>query len=195
MTKIESGTGKGTEAKVGSDFRLWTNAVTRPDGEQALIDGNAYNINTNPVSLSGTTGMLYIKNNEDKNLTIKAIAVGMGASATYNTTGAVTVTVIKNPTTGTLISGATTVPITQNRNFGSSKTLVADQFVGANTETITDGSDVLVLYMANAQSRLFATIDLTLQKGNSIGIEVNPNLASGAALCYVAAICHLETDT
>jgi hypothetical protein len=192
--KVESGSGNGREAKVGNNNRLFTDTVTTPEGVQALKDGDAYNLNTGIVSISATTGMFYLKNNEDKNLFIEAIVVGTGAGS-YNTTGEVQIQVTRNPSTGTLIDNATAVSQNANRNFGSAKTLSATAYkAAASGNTITDGTDTILIGHPNAQGRTFATINLLLEKGNSIGVEVNPNLSSGSINCYVAAICHLITD-
>lgn len=192
--KVESGSGNGREAKVGNNNRLFTEAETTPEGVQALKNGDAYNLNTGIVSISATTGMFYLKNNEDKNLFIEAIVVGTGAGS-YNTTGEVQIQVTRNPSTGTLIDNATAVSQNANRNFGSAKTLSATAYkAAASGNTITDGTDTILIGHPNAQGRTFATINLLLEKGNSIGVEVNPNLSSGSINCYVAAICHLITD-
>lgn len=192
--KVESGSGNGREAKVGNNNRLFTEAETTPEGVQALKNGDAYNLNTGIVSISATTGMFYLKNNEDKNLFIEAIVIGTGAGS-YNTTGEVQIQVTRNPSTGTLIDNATAVSQNANRNFGSAKTLSATAYkAAASGNTITDGTDTILIGHPNAQGRTFATINLLLEKGNSIGVEVNPNLSSGSINCYVAAICHLITD-
>jgi hypothetical protein len=192
--KVESGSGNGREAKVGNNNRLFTDSVTTPEGVQALKEGDSYNINTGIVSISATTGMLYLKNNEDKNLFIEAIVIGTGAGS-YNTTGEVQIQITRNPTTGTLIDNTTAVPQNANRNFGSAKTLTATAYkAAASGNTITNGDDIILIGAPNAQARTFATINLLLEKGNSIGVEVNPNLSSGSVNCYVAIICHLIAD-
>lgn len=195
MVKIESGSGNGREAKVGSDNRLFVTGINRTEAQSALDLGDAYNINTGIVSISATTGMLYLKNNEDKHFFVEAIEVGTGAGS-YNTTGMVQIQITRNPTTGTLISDAIAVDQNGNRDFGSSDTLTADAYkAGASGKTITDGTDIILMGAANAQARTYAEVNLELQKGNSIGVEVNPNLASGSVDCYVVIIGHLVTDT
>ena len=194
MVKLESGSGNGREAKVGKNNRLFTDNVTTTEGVQALKDGDAYNLNTGIISISATTGMFYLKNNEDKNLLIEAVVIGTGAGS-YNTTGEVQIQITRNPSTGTLISNATAVAQNANRNFGSAKTLTATAYkAAASGNTITDGIDIILIGAPNAQARTFAEINLLLEKGNSIGVEVNPNLSSGSVNCYIACICHLITD-
>lgn len=195
VQSIKSGS-SGDVAKVGNDNRLYTQAVSETEAQHALDLGNAYNLNTGIVSISATTGMMYLKNNEDKNFLVEAIVVGMGA-ADYNTTGMVQIQVTRNPTTGTLIeSTPSNVDQNANRNFGSSNTLTADVYkAGASGDTITNGDDIILIGAANAQSRTYAALNLELQKGNSIGIEVNPNLNTGSTDCYVAIVGHLITTT
>ena len=195
MVRLESGSGNGREAKIGTDNRLYVDAKTIPEKLIATKNGDAYNLNTGIVSISATTGMMYVKNNEDKDLAIEALIVGTGAGS-YNTTGEVQIQVTRNPTTGTLIDNATAIAQNANRNFGSAKTLTATAYkAAASGNTITNGTDIILIGAPNAQARTAANIDLILQKGNSIGIEVNPNLASGSVNCYVALIVHLITET
>ena len=194
--KIESGSGNGREAKVGNENRLYVDAKTIPEKFVSTKDGNAYNLNTGIVSISATTGMMYVKNNEDKDLAIETVVVGTGAGS-YNTTGEVQIQITRNPSTGTLIeSTPTNIDQNANRNFGSSNTLSVTAYkAGASGDTITNGDDIILIGAPNAQARTAASIDLILQKGNSIGVEVNPNLSSGSVNCYVALIVHLITET
>lgn len=195
MVRIESGSGNGREAKVGTESRLYVNSKTIPEKLVAIKDGDGYNLNTGVVSISATTGMMYVKNNEDKDLAIETVIVGTGAGS-YNTSGEVQIQLTRNPTTGTTIDNTTAIAQNANRNFGSAKTLTVTAYkAAASGNTITDGTDIILIGSANAQARTTANIDLVLQKGNSIGIEVNPNLASGSVNCYVALVVHLLTET
>jgi len=191
MARIEDGRGTGRVAKVNIENRLAVQAVTAEEAHHAVEEGRAYNINTGIESLTAETAILYLKNNEDNSIFIEALAIGVGAG-TFATTSFGKVTVIKNPTTGTCISGATPVAMNENRDFGSSKTLVVDAYVGASGETFTNGTDVAILATPNAQSRGYFTIGMVLEKGNSIGIKFDPNLASGATDVYAALITHIN---
>jgi len=192
---LESGSGNGREAKVGNENRLYVDAKTVEEKLISTKDGDGYNLNTGIVSISATTGMMYVKNNEDKDLAIETVVVGTGAGS-YNTTGEVQIQITRNPTAGTLIDNATAIAQNANRNFGSAKTLSATAYkAAASGNTITDGTDIILIGAPNSQARTVASIDLVLQKGNSIGIEVNPNLSSGSVNCYVALIVHLITET
>ena len=191
MTRIESGSGTGNVAKVGTNFRLFTEAETTPSSLTAMQEGDAYNFNTGIVSIGAETAIMYLKNNEDKDLIIEAFAMGVGAGS-FATTSMGIITLIRNPTTGTCISGATPVAMNQNMLFSSSKTFTGDVYVGASAETFTDGDDVAIFGMANAQHRGYFGVEIELAKGDSIGFKLNPNLASGVVDVYCAIISHLR---
>jgi len=188
LVNIDDGKGQGFRAEVTKNNKLATISVTETEQLEAIHDGDGYNLHTGQISLSASSGVMYVKNNEDKDLIIDAIVVGIGAGSFSDN---VEITMIRNPTTGTLISGATNVDMNQNRNFGSSNTLVADVYKGASGNTITDGNDILLIAQ-NGQGRVFATVGLVLQKGNSVGVRINPMLSSGSANVYAALIIYLE---
>ena len=78
--------------------------------------------------------MLYFKNTEtlivgESSFFIDTIVVGIDYLATHS--GKPLMTIIKNPSTGTLISGALAVSINSNRNSGSSYTLSSITYKGA----------------------------------------------------------------
>lgn len=189
MTMIFDATGKGYGAKVDDENRLLVKSVSQPQVIHSNEEGEAYNINTGVVTLSASTAILYIKNNEDRPLIVTDIVVGLGQAA-----GGVTdigeVTVYRNPTAGTIISGATDVAINENRNFGSNRELDALAYVGTSGATATGGAAAVLLF-TNVNGRLFATLNLDLPKGSSLAIQVNPKLSSGSVIAYAAAICYL----
>ena len=100
--------------------------------------------------------------------------------------------IVRNPTAGTLIDGATAVDMNQNRNFGSNNTL-ADSlaYKGAEGNTVTDGDDIIQFY-TGAGSRLFASINLVLTKGSSIAVTIDTNTSSGTTNVYAALVLHLK---
>lgn len=191
--RLEDATGQGAGAKVGATNRLYTASISESFEEYANKQGDAYNINTGTITLTSAadTPILYIKNNEDKDLIVVAIAVGAGPSTGAATDANAAITVVRNPTAGTTISNANAVDINQNRNFGSSKALTADAYKGATGETMTDGDDALLLYMSE-NSRLFATVNLIVPKSKSIGIKFDPAASNTSQDVYAAVICHLD---
>lgn len=189
---IQDGTGSGKSAKVNSGQRLYTRGVDSSEGQQANFDGNAYNINTGLITLTNDTEtpVMYVKNNEDHTLFIEAIAVGIQPS-TGGGTDACYIKVIRNPKTGTIISGATDVDINSNRNYASSNTLLVDAYKGATGNTMTDGDDHLLI-LQNDGGRAFATINEVIPKGTSIGIKITPPSGNTSMEVYAALICYLR---
>jgi hypothetical protein len=194
---IISGTGNGGYgAKVGTDNRLWVNSISEPEATQANIDGNAYNLNTGKITLTNATDtpVMYFKNNETSDYIIEAIAVGFGTSD-GTATEPVEITVVRNPTAGTIISSPTNVDINSNRNFGSFQTLSNSLvYKGATGDTMTDGTDHL-FFLQPDFGRLFATISEVLPKGSAIGVKIKPPTSNTGLDCYVALIGHLFTET
>ncbi len=115
------------------------------------------------------------------------------ATATDGTaTEMVKITVVRNPTAGTIVDNATAVDINSNRNYGSSLTLSDSlAYKGATSETMTDGDDH-ILIQAALSSRVFATIDEVIPKGKSLGIKIDPPAGNTSMVVYAALICHLE---
>ena len=182
--------------KVGATSRgqIKSFSVSESESQEATELGDGYNINTGLIGLTSSTasGVLYFKNNESRPFIIEAIAVGIGSAGT--TTDVSIIRVIRNPTTGTLISGATDVDMNQNRAFGSSNTLLNSlAYKGAEGSTVTDGVDV-ALFQAGAGSRLFAEIAWELSPGNSMAITVDTNTSSGTSNVYAAIAGHLKAE-
>lgn len=192
MAVIEDGL-NGSTAKVNGNNRLYTNAITVNEDQQATKKGRSYNVNSGWVTISNdtVTPILYLKNNETEALHVTAIAVGMGPS-TGGGTIIEDIIVVRNPTAGTIVSGATNVDINSNRNYGSSNTLGNSlAYKGATGLTMTDGTDHLLIAQ-NDSGRAFATIDEVLPKGTSIGIKITPATGNTNMRVYAAIICHLE---
>ncbi len=192
---IRDGSGKGNLAKVNANQRLYTRAVTQAEEVLANEAGRAFNLNTGIVTLTDSvdTPLIYIKNNEDENLVISAVAIGIGPSTGGTTlTDMTTATFIRNPTTGTVITDTpTNVPINSNRNYGSARTLTADVFLGATGDTMTDGDDHIFVFLGTS-ARAFIAINEILPKGSSFGIKINPLPGNSSQQMYVAVICYLR---
>lgn len=187
---ISDGTGKGASLKVDSNNRAHTQAVTEDESLHSAELGDAYNINTGLISITGDATLQYIKNNEDKDLVVEAIALGSFEGITHSDDPYITV--IRNPDGGDLISDATTTGVlNQNRNFGSSKTLTADAYKGKVSGTVTGGNDIAIL-QATPGGRSFYSINMILPKGSSLGIKLTANVSSGSANYYCAIICYLK---
>ncbi len=155
---IRDGSGLGSLAKVNENQRLYTRAITQDEEVLANESGDAYNIHTGVITLTNSvdTPIFYLKNNENQNLIITAIVLGIGPSTNGTTaTDMTTATFIRNPTAGTIITPTPTdCPINGNRNYGSAKTLTADCYIGATGKTITDGDDHSLVFTGTS-TRVF----------------------------------------
>ena len=194
MTMIRDARGTTEGCKVDSLGRLHTHSISIPIEEYVNRRGDAYNINTGEITLTNATNtpVMYIKNNEAQPLIITAIAVGLGPS-TGGSGGIPKITVVKNPTAGTIVSGETDVDINSNRNFGSALTLSVNAYKGATGDTMTDGTDHLLLYQTPS-GRLFANIGEVIPNGSSIGVRIQPQTSNTSMTCYVALICHVQVE-
>ena len=178
---------------VDPNFQGHVFAITEDEAKQAAQNGNAYNLNTGTVALTGTsdTALMYFKNDEDQDFIVTAVAVGMGTrSATVS--DAAQVTIVRNPTTGTIFNATPdNVDMNSNNNFGSNKTLKSTTlaYKGTDGDTFTNGTDHALLYFTG--TRLFAGLDIELPKGSGIGINMNVN-TSGGANVYCAIIGYVK---
>jgi hypothetical protein len=186
----------GVTAKVNAGNRLYTRSVSNTEGQQANINGDAYNINTGYITLTNAvdTPVMYVKNNEDEALIIEAIAVGIQPSANGVSTEEPYITVVRNPTGGTIISSPANVDINSNRNYGSQNSIVIDAYKGATNKTLTGGEDHLLIQQ-NDGGRAFASINEVLPKGASIGVKIKPPTSNTSMDVYVALIVYLRDLT
>jgi hypothetical protein len=190
---IKNGDG-GSVAHVDKNKQLHGFAVTETEQRQAALEGNEFNINTGIVAYTGTaeSSMIYFKNDEDQPYLITALAIGMGTrSATI--TDAAAITIVRNPTGGDVISDASAVAMKSNANFGSNKTLKTTTlaYKGKDGGTITGGSDHGLLFMTG--TRLFAGLNIVLEKGASIAVKIDLNTSGGANL-YCALIGYVKDE-
>jgi|GEM_PF-6661962 len=186
---LEDGTGTGSRLKIDSENRMWARVITESEAQHASEEGDAYNINTGIMLVTGSTTIagLYIKNTETRNLIIEAVAVGIGTGSALNPA---VVRIVRAPTLGTIISDANVVDMNANRNFNSSKTLSSLAYKGSLGSTFTDGAPVAQFFQTH-NGRLFATINFILPQGTAMGVSINPNLTAGTSSVYIAAIVNL----
>jgi len=79
---IKDGTGKGAFAKVSTSNRLLTDASIETRAAVAARAGDAYNINTSTINLSGTasSALLYFQNTGENDVIITAFFYLLGNS-------------------------------------------------------------------------------------------------------------------
>ena len=192
---ITDGNGSGYQAKVSTDHRLATDSISFSRAEDAVELGDAYNINTGVISLTtaNKSATLYVKNNEGSPLIISNIFYLIGNST--GGSGDMLITVRRNPTTGTLISNATAAEMAGvNRNFGSSKTLDANIYKGAEGSTVTDGDKVIESIFNQTPNRYILNVgSIDLPKGTSISFEITPATGNTSLDVQFALDCFLDT--
>lgn len=192
------GIGAKIAARVDEEHRLHIHAHSEEFKNHRGKEGHAYNINTGSVTLTGsatTSAVLYIKNNEDQTLVIPKLIYIIGNSTSG--TGDMTITVIRNPSTGTIISGATNVSIASNRNFSKNNTL-GDSLIykGAEGNTFTDGSDSIFTIYSDSGFRDPITVgDIILPKGASIGVEITTQSSNSSMNVAIAVEAYLRSTS
>lgn len=193
-TILENGVGDGNKALIDPNNQLHVFSQTRTTTQQATSIGNSYNINTGNIGLTSTTasGVLYFKNEEspvngESSFVVDSIAIGIDNAGT--TASMANIVVVRNPTGGTLISGASDVEMNQNRNFGSSNSLDSVVYKGVEGNTVTGGQDIALFYQASG-SRGVYSVDFEMPKGSSIAITIDTQTTSGTTNVYAELIGH-----
>ena len=193
---IIDGTGKSYAMKVDINGNAHVDAITTDRESHTSQLGYSFNINTGLITLTNAAtdnAVLYVKNNENYNLVITNVFYQTGAST--GGTGNIIVSIYRNPTTGTIVSGASAVEINVNRNFGSSRTLLADAYKGATGTTFTNGTKALESILATATQRIAVSAGaITLPKGASIGIQFRTPTGNTSMAVEFAIACYLETE-
>jgi len=193
---IIDATGKSYGAKVDVDGRLHVDSINTDRESYNSQKGYSFNINTGLITLTnGATdnAVMYVKNNEDFPLIITNVFYQTGAST--GGTGNIIVSLYRNPTAGTIVSGASAVEINANRNFGSSRALNVTAYKGATGTTFTDGTKALESILATATQRIAVSAGaITLPKGASIGVQFKTPTSNTSMAVEFAIACYLEIE-
>lgn len=193
---IQDGRGSGNSMKVDSVGRAHVDSIgTDREGYSSQL-GVAYSINTGLITLTNAAtknAVMYVKNNEDYPLIITNLFYQTGAST--GGSGNIIVDVVRNPTTGTIVSGATNCEIVLNKNFGSSRSLDALTYKGATGLTITDGTKAIESILGTITQRIVVSANaITLPKGSSIGINLTTPTGNTSMAVEFAMACYLEIE-
>jgi len=180
--------------KFGKEARILAESIVITSAFFAVQQGNGFNINTGTINLTGnatTSGLLYIKNNEDRDVVIEFFKYLIGNSTSGS--GDYTIDVIRNPTAGTLITDKLAVDINCNRNFGSNNTLLLDVFKGAEGKTITDGKQCLDTLISVDGIRLdIDPGEIILKKGSSVAVKITTQTGNTSMNIQIVAQIHLR---
>jgi hypothetical protein len=186
---IEDGKGSGIKAAVTPNNRMMTTGIDLTLTEAATESGDTYNLNSAETTLNTTneSALFYLKNLEDTNLIVTNIVVNI--MDYVGTDGQPVLTVYRNPTGGTIVSGASGCN-EQNRNYSSNKTLSRDCFQGTEGKTITGADNTIPVYLPSTAVATLVSFDpvVVLPKGSSIGLSWTPP----AGMTSVKIITSLE---
>lgn len=185
---INDGTGTGAQAKVDSLNRLHTDAKSTSILEYSSLQGDAYNFNTGSMTLTtaGESAVGYFQYLDDAPFVIEEILFIIGI--TTGGSGEGTAKIYRNPTGGTIISGAVPIEVSANRDFSSSKQPVANMYKGAEGNTITGGS-----IFASTTRSAFSTVitfdggPIVLRKGNTLAVSWTPPAGNTSQTIKIAA--------
>jgi len=191
---IEDGTGSGYRAKVDSNNRLFAQVINEPMADHHGEVGKKFNINTGDVTLTDAnkTSMLYVKNNEDKDLVVTALIYNLGNT---DGSGDAKIDVLYNPLSGDIITNANDVEMKANVNAGSSINLAADAYKGATSEGVTSGGAITISTRTNnPEGRIFLSLGaIVFPKGTSMVIEYTPPVGNTSQIVQFAAACYVQT--
>jgi len=193
MAEIEDGSGYEYRAKVDSRNRLFTDSISREQLEYAVLDGNGYNVSTGSMVLStdSNSAVGWFKYTGKYTLVIHEILVILGDST--GGTGVGVITILKNPSEGTIIDNEIPVSAASNRDFSSFNQLPAAAYKGAEGYTFTNGDNFAITSRSgSAQVVSFDAAPIVLRKGNSIGIKYTPPSGNTSQNIIVAGTVYEE---
>jgi len=193
---LQDGTGKGFSAEVDSDNRLHTNSITRVEVNQSIFLGNGYNINTGLVDITNSgvdNAVWYLKNDGEDDVVVQEILIILGTSTGGSGDG--TLKVLRNPTGGTIVSGALAVEANVNRDFSSSNLLDVTTYKGATGATLTGGTTLGSTNRAGSAVVNFTSTPFLLAKGNTIGITWAASSGNTSQSVRIATTAFIRTKS
>jgi hypothetical protein len=185
---FEDGTGKGYRAKVDENNRLHTDSVDKTILEFSALRGDAFNFNTGSITLTtaGESAVGYFEYLDDYPFVIEELLFIIGV--TTGGSGDGIAKIYRNPTGGTIVSGAVPIEVAANRDFSSSKQPVANMYKGAEGNTLTGGTT-----FAESSRSSFGTVisfdagPIVIRKGNTLGVSWQPPAGNTSQLVKIAA--------
>lgn len=174
---IQDGTGSGVAVGATDNHRLLVDADSHDAVVTATVDGKSFGIGSGAITLTSAnpSAILFFRNNEDSNLLIAAEGIRFQANqSTGGASGIPSWEVIRNPTAGTIVSGASAANV-NNANFGSTRTLNVTAYKGAEGNTFTDGTVFTTHFGVPVPHRFFLLVSgFVIPRGASIGVRVTP---------------------
>jgi hypothetical protein len=193
MTTLKDGKGRGFSAGVNSSNRLLTNSVTLSEEIVAGQEGLSFAFSSQLVSFTSATAsaILFLKNTSETDLIVDRARVMLGTVT--GGTGDWTLTFLRNPTAGTIVTNALTAGIT-NVNHGSSQEPVGSFLRGVQGDTLTDGTGANFPVKSAGDNQLVFDLFRVLPTGASIGVRLTPPTGTTAATANVVLRAYYITE-
>ena len=195
MSIILDGRGRGYRAAVTPNQRLRAEAVVIDPEDDAIREGEGWQIGSTPVSFTADTesGILYIKNLGAADLVLDRAVLILGTS---DGTGDWTFQAVRNPDDGVtndLQTNAVTAGIS-NSNHGSAKTPDAEYFKGVQGDSFAGGTGA-PLPIKQSENRVVFPFGRRLPLGSSIGFKLTPPSGNTSATAVlVTHVYYGQTD-
>lgn len=179
---INDGTGAGYQLKINDHNQAETFSEIRTEiAEISLTEGQAYVISTGFVAITTTasfSGILWIKNTDSEGRNMFIEHIRLCASCSCTDMEAVQCVVYRNPTTGTLISGASSA-YAANSNFGSANAFNGLAYKGVDGNTITNG-DWYTQFVCHMPGHSIQDYNdsIVIPKNGAIGFAIKPTHAA-----------------
>ena len=193
MTTLKDGKGRGFSAGVNSSNRLLTNSITLSEEIAAGQEGLSFAFSSQLVSFTSATAsaILFLKNTSETDLIVDRARVMLGTVT--GGTGDWTLTFLRNPTAGTIVTNALTAGIT-NVNHGSSQEPVGSFLRGVQGDTLTDGTGANFPVKSTGDNQLVFDLFRVLPTGASIGVRLTPPTGTTAATANVVLRAYYITQ-
>ena len=169
----------GDAAGVTKDNQLRVLADSVPVGAFTALNKTHWTVSSGTVNLTSAnkSAILYLEYTGTSSLVLDAFNLTTGTSTGGAAGAQVQYELVRNPTSGTIVSIGTKASVF-NRNFsGVSGSLGGSQFSGVEGATITDGDTYGLVTTTNSAG--LQTFDINsrpvvLETGNSIGFNFTP---------------------
>lgn len=191
----------GRAARVDKRNRLQTSSLGESESNYATSLGLKFNVNTGDITLTSAakTTVLYFKNNDTRDVVIDALIYNLGNS---NGTGDVVFEVLRNPTTGGIVTAALPVAVgtgvEANLNYGSTNILNANIYKGATGQAVTTtGLSQIFTRNPTPTGRILISPGggVLLPKGTSIAINYTPPVGNTTQIVQFALNVYVKELT
>ena len=167
----------GKPVVVTIEGELKVRSVQLGDEQHSIEESKTWNITTGQITLTDAnpTVVQFIKNTTFEGNLIIPLYIFLTEPSTGGSGGDVKVEIIRNPTSGDIITNANK-GIEVHQNFGGTKPFPGDHFKGATSEGAVTGqqtNDIMRSRMSD-DDRLLLGIITYLPQGAAVAIQITP---------------------